>query len=158
MSSILKYILVVAALLLSLVIYRYYRVDDTLVNILWTQLIGDKQGLSLPTLPSFVVYNLPEFLWVFAATLLSCDLAWAHKYSVFLYLLPLAVALGIELMQVLGISDGIFDPLDILAALGGYLLAYSISYQSPPSPLPQRLLYALVMSSYCILILADVWI
>ncbi len=157
MSVKIKYLLVFTALISSLLIYHFYRVEDTLLNVLWSEFLGKSDSQNLFRLPDWVVFNLPETLWVFSATILSFDFAGMRpKLKPLLISLPLVVATSIELMQFLHISDGVFDLMDLLAGVMGFFFAISLSYKSSQARIPSYLSYSLYISSYCILILADV--
>ncbi len=152
-----KYLLVSIALVVSLLIYHFYRVDHTLVNMIWTGTLGSSAHNTLLVLPDWVVYNLPETLWVFSATVLSYDVSTLQKRSlVMMYVSPFLVAVGIELFQLIHLTDGVYDIYDLLAATVGLVIGLAVSFQSPRLALPPYLSYGLVISSYSILILADV--
>lgn len=116
-------IIISMALLTGLFIYLCYRSPDTVVNILLhrisngngarrTQWIRDH----IP-LPGFVIYSLPEGLWVMAATMISrrlyCKLGEIRWH---LSWLPLGYAVLLEFLQLLRLMPGRFDPADIACA------------------------------------------
>ncbi len=157
MSSKLKYIFALISLLVALYIYHFYRIEQTLLNRLWTLTLGETQYHPAVIMPSWAIYNLPEALWVFCATVLSYDLSRISSLqSKWIYRSPLCIALFIELIQYLDMSDGVYDRGDIIAALIGYGIALIVSFKSEVVRIPSKLLYSLVISSYAILILADV--
>ncbi len=153
-----KYLLVILALLASLYIYHGYRDEHTVLNIIWPSILDDFSTLRIKSLPAWVVFSLPEALWVFAATVLSADLYLTESWpKIGFLLLPLLFGLGLELLQLLHITDGVFDILDIWAAVLGFVVALLLSLSTSQSyKMPTRLSYGLVISSYGILILADV--
>lgn len=154
----LKYFVVTLSLGISFLIYHFYRVDHILLNqiIANTIHLPSLASTDLPRLPEWVIYSLPETLWVLAATLLSTELSSLSSRASMLILLPLIFSLSLECCQYFHITDGVFDPQDLVAAVVGFLLAMLISRYSLPSTSPKQNTYWLVISSYAILILADV--
>jgi hypothetical protein len=104
-------------LVTSLIIYVLFRPKDIVVN----QLIYDLTGTHTPGLKlqgcGWLVYNLPGALWLYAFLSFSSQLR-----SRLITLLPLCLALGIEAVQLLKITDGTFDVMDVLF----YLLAWLV--------------------------------
>lgn len=80
--------------------------------------------ISTAYLSDWVVYSMPAALWTFSITLLGMVLDIDPKRRVSrVGLIPLSLALGLEFLQFTSLTDGTFDPADILAAVLGYLLA-----------------------------------
>jgi hypothetical protein len=152
---------------ISLAVYSLYRSVNTLINVLLCCMIPADQmrAVRLATnklfpLPSFVVGSLPGGLWVFAATLVAKNsFITIRNYRVSLEPLPALAAVLIELLQWCGLTDGTFDPIDILAALAAWGIAGPLLAASTPSlhfAQMERWRMALCFGSYAILVLADV--
>jgi hypothetical protein len=120
-----KYCTIISLALFSgLFIYLVFRTQHTVVNILLNKLTA---GHALPTillirkhcpLPSFIIYSLPEGLWVFAATLVSKHLFInIGKRTLHCAWLPLCYAVLLELLQRIHLMPGSFDLMDILLPL-----------------------------------------
>lgn len=118
------------ALLVSLFIYIVYRSEQTVVNILLDQLTGHRAFLwkqqvrHLLPLPGYIIFSVPEGLWIFAATLISKNLYLVYRHRKFhLVHVPILYGIGLEFLQLLHIMPGRFDILDILFTLFFWLLA-----------------------------------
>jgi len=106
----------VLPLIASLLIYVLFRPRDIVVNkLIFSWIDSPPPVLKLPGC-DWLVYNLPGALWLYA--FLSFSLVLRNKL---ITLLPLCLALGIEAVQLLKITDGTFDILDVLF----YLLAWT---------------------------------
>ncbi|MEO3405559.1 hypothetical protein AAFN85_16735 [Mucilaginibacter sp. CAU 1740] len=129
------YILIALALLISLFIYLFYRTEKTLVTEVFIRLISInnyrklKAGvLQMLPLSDIVVYSLPEALWVFCITLTSRTYYFEfYKRRIECLYIPLLFCVGLELLQLVHITNGRFDFMDIgLSAvfwiLGRYIL------------------------------------
>lgn len=119
------------SLLLSLFIYVFYRTEKTIINQLFISLFNKETyalvkarvTLSLP-LPDFIIYSLPEGLWVFCITLTSSFFyLTVQKRKWDLIYVPILVALLLEICQLLHFTNGRFDWMDILLSTGFWLLA-----------------------------------
>lgn len=154
------------ALILALGIYSFYRCADTRVNVLAALLPGDAwQSLRLAVperlhLAAFAKGALPGGLWVFAATLIAQGVvAGVGALRMNMALLPVITALFFEWLQWAGVTDGTFDPVDIVAEAGGWTLALLWIARRGPSAHgtpTQHWRLALCLLSYAILPLADV--
>ncbi len=154
-----RYIVVSSALALSFFIYHFYRTEHILLNTVLEHLLGPPSPIDalLPILPSWMIYSLPESLWVLSATLLSMGIHMGiGSTRVSLGILPLLLSLGLEAMQYLHLTDGRYDPLDVLAAISGALIAVLLARRSTDAHMSRRPSLLLAVSSYIILILADV--
>jgi len=160
-------LLVALCMSISLAVYSLYRSVNTLINVLLCCMIPADQmrAVRLAThklfpLPPFVVGSLPGGLWVFAATLLAKNSFLTIRNSqMSLEPLPALVAIVFELLQWFGLTDGTFDPIDILTALAGWGIAGPLMTASTPSlhfTQMERWRMALCFGSYAILVLADV--
>ena len=115
----------------ALYIYVFYRTNKTVVNQLMAWIFPPEKfaavrqniSQSMP-LPKWVVFTLPEALWVFCATLLSKNLFFTiKKYPVKCLYLPIFFAFLWEVLQLTGITNGYFDYADLLGCTLAFLLA-----------------------------------
>ena len=127
------YFLLFFSLLLSLFIYLFYRTEKTLVNELAVFLVSEelyfyvKKWISsfLP-LSDFIIYSLPEGLWVFAITLASKDFYLKIlSLKINLIGIPPIFSVGLEIFQLFGLTNGRFDLFDILISLFFWFLGCS---------------------------------
>lgn len=81
--------------------------------------------ISKKTLPSWIIFSLPDGLWLFSCTSLLL-LIWGNKINkknmVWILLIP-SFAILSEIAQGLGIIKGTFDFNDIISYIIGFLLA-----------------------------------
>ncbi|RYY56397.1 MAG: hypothetical protein EOO09_06815 [Chitinophagaceae bacterium] len=120
------------SLLTSLFIYVFYRTEKTIVNQLVIRLFSKESWQHWKTivnealpLRETIVYSLPEGLWVFCITLTSRF----FRLSVFGYridvaLVPILLAVTMEICQLLHLGNGRFDPMDLLIAALFWWVAY----------------------------------
>jgi hypothetical protein len=120
------------SLLISLFIYVFYRTEKTLVNQLIITLFSYQGYIDLKTnvasalpLKDFLIYSLPEGLWVFCITVMSGPFFLKiRKYRFNLVFAPLLISLLMEIFQLLHFTNGRFDWIDIIFASAFWLLAY----------------------------------
>jgi hypothetical protein len=149
-------------MLVSLFIYLLFRPQNVIVN----RFIP----LSLPVSSSLfrfhpydpLVYNLPGALWLYSFLSSFRNLNFGFfKYS----LIPLFVALTIELLQGLHITDGTFDWFDVLFYIAAWLFfivlqltkAQHNSSLQPSSRITKSDL-AVFLFFIAVVILSDVWV
>lgn len=128
---------IIIPLLLSLFIYLIYRIDETNINLLLKSFFHhnftdfkNHLNTALP-IPSFIIYNLPEGLWVFSISLLGANLYITRKgFRIHMIYVPLLFAFILEIMQALHITNGTFDMLDLLVSFVAWILAF-LYYQWP---------------------------
>lgn len=137
------HISIVIPLLLSLFIYLFYRIDETNVNLLLSYFFDlgfteSKHTLkSILPIPEFIIYNLPEGLWVFSISLLGANLfIRIKKIRIHLIFLPITFAIALEIFQGMHITNGTFDILDVLISTIAWLLAY-LYYEWPINQLKE---------------------
>lgn len=127
-----KYIpLLAVSLFLSLFIYVFYRTEKTLINQIFIALFHHETYTILKTrvtfllpLPDYIIYSLPEGLWVFCITLTSSFFyleVQKRKWS--LVFVPILLAFLLEIFQLLHFTNGRFDLMDIVFSTGFWLLA-----------------------------------
>jgi hypothetical protein len=123
--------LLAVSLFLSLFIYVFFRTEKTLVNQVIVSLFTREDYYAIKNsvttvlpLPGYLVYSLPEGLWVFCITLTSSffylrvrNRTWSLVY------VPILMALLMEVFQLLHFTNGRFDWMDILFSVGFWLLA-----------------------------------
>ncbi|ARS43122.1 hypothetical protein CA265_24950 [Sphingobacteriaceae bacterium GW460-11-11-14-LB5] len=121
-------------MIVSLFIYVFYRTDKTLVNQVIIQLVSFKtyQHLKLiitASLPlnKYIIYSLPEGLWVFCITLTSKEFYFdLFKKRINCVFIPLVFVVALELFQLFRITNGYFDFFDIGISLLFWLIAAKI--------------------------------
>jgi hypothetical protein len=122
------------ALIISLFIYVFYRTDKTLINQVVIHLTSFKtyNGLkssinaALP-LNKYIIYSLPEGLWVFCITLTSKEFYFnLYQKRINCVFIPLVFAIGLELMQLFHLTNGRFDFFDICISLLFWFIAAKI--------------------------------
>ncbi len=75
----------------------------------------------------YIIYSLPEGLWVFCVTLTSKEFYFELYNKRFnCVFVPLIFAVGLELLQLLHLTKGYFDLLDIGISLFFWLIAAKI--------------------------------
>ncbi len=124
---------VLAPMLTTMVIYFLFRTHEMVYFEIATALHLDQVIVSfhefinqLDLNPGYIVkYNLPSALWLFAFQSLMI-IQWGGKINrtnIGWVSVPLIIALGSELIQLAGITDGTFDPLDVML----YVIAAAVS-------------------------------
>lgn len=135
-----KYIpLIAGSLFFCLFIYVFYRTEKTLVNQVVISLFSRERyaGLkasitSMLPLNDYIIYSLPEGLWVFCITLTSSFFylqVQNRKWS--LVFVPILVALIMEILQLLHFTNGRFDVMDINFSIGFWILALFFTRANP---------------------------
>ena len=80
-------------------------------------------------LPGFVRFSLPDALWqyAFGATMLAMwrGERWHWRKTTFA-VAPVVLGAGIEIGQALGIVQGVFDPLDLVASVLAGIVAIAL--------------------------------
>ena len=112
---------IIISLLISLFIYLFYRTEKTLVNELAIRIISLERYALLKEavnrsllLNELMIYSLPEGLWVFCITLTSKPYyIQLNKLQVRCVILPLILCVGLEVFQLLDLTNGRFDIMDI---------------------------------------------
>ena len=125
---------IIAALLISLFIYVFYRSEKTVVNELIILIISVDtyttiKSIIINTIPlnETIIFSLPGGLWVFCATALSNDFYLEiSKYKIQFVFVPVLFAIGLEFCQLIHLTNGSFDVWDIAF----YMIFWLISYYS----------------------------
>ncbi|WP_113635119.1 hypothetical protein [Nubsella zeaxanthinifaciens] len=163
-----KYVAIGLALLVSLLIYLFYRTEKTVVTCLFIQLVSAENYLLLKhsivnavPLNNMLIYSLPEGLWVLCITLTSknYDINFG-KWRLNCTFIPLIFCFTLELLQLFHITNGRFDIVDIIFSLVFWLLANGFwnEKMERQNLLKSRNANALIcLASYCIVYLAHVF-
>lgn len=163
-----KYIPILSlSLLICLFIYVFYRTEKTLVNQTVIFLFSHKRYSllkdniqSLFPLSEWIVYSLPEGLWIFCITILSGPFyIKLRRNRINLVFIPLVVAVFMEIAQLLHILNGYFDWMDILLASGFWRVAYHLTKNAGKEPVFRHYdtKRFCCMFCYCIVYLAHVF-
>lgn len=159
-----KYLFASICLLISLWIYVFYRIEQTLINrmiIAITSPLFFKEARQLMQdalkLPNFIIYSLPEGLWVFAVTIISENLTIRFKkIQISIIYMPLVVAYFIELIQYLSWSKGTFDWLDVMVIMSFWTLGYIyVKNNDTSKTIKPKLIYVLL--TYIMIVFSYVW-
>lgn len=148
----------------SLFIYVFYRSDKTVVNELVIFLFSLETYAAIKssivsTIPlnDLVIFSLPGGLWVFCATTLSQGFYLRGKHhNIQVTFIPVAFAVGLEFCQLIHLTNGRFDVLDIAA----YLLFYSLAcYLFESRHAPQKVLSPFTLPGFiCLACILSVYL
>lgn len=144
---------IIGALFISLFIYVFYRSDRTLINEFVKLLFSmDRYAdmkriiVSILSLHDIIIFSLPGGLWIFCATVLAQGFyLQINKYRVQLVFIPILFALGLEIFQLVHITNGRFDPWDIVFYLMFWLPAY---YGFQPKELQQNIISPFTLKGF----------
>ncbi|MDI9364128.1 MAG: hypothetical protein QM541_04190 [Flavobacterium sp.] len=163
-----NYCYIALSLLLSLFVYLFYRTEKTVINEIFISIISfdkfaelRKEITNILPLNEHIIYSLPEGLWVFCITLTSKHLFLkVGKLEINLFFIPLVFSIGLELFQLLHLTNGRFDFWDIgfsilFWAVANYLINYKSIRQNILQPFTLKSFICLL--SYLIVYLAHVW-
>lgn len=135
--NIIALVLALLSLACGGVIYLAFRSEDLLLY----KAVDACGGMSLLTkmrnlasansCPEWVVYSLPDALWL-TAYLLVINTIWKNKnmpyYKLFAYLMP-GIAIATELCQYIGVCPGTFDYADLIAYIIPLLILTPLRYE-----------------------------
>lgn len=161
------YILSGLALFAGLYIYAVYRTEKIVVNQIveflarsfYQSVVEYRRAKVL--LPDWMVYSLPEGLWVFSVTILSGGISLKlFKKRISFIFIPILYALLLELMQLFQITNGRFDVVDIGVSIGFWLMAIVYKYRvdGTLAVADNRLNKSAILLTYALLYLSDVFI
>jgi hypothetical protein len=130
-----RYILIGLSLFISLFIYLFYRTERTIVNEIVIGLISKATYTSLKAtiahslpLNDVMIYSLPGGLWIFCITLTSkpyyIDL---NRWRIDCVYIPLIFCCSLEMLQLIHLTNGRFDFMDIVFFVSFWLLGRSDS-------------------------------
>ena len=162
-----KYGAIFLSLLVCLFIYLFYRTEKTVVNQLAISLFSLEDFIELQKrisnglpLNKYVIYSLPEGLWVFCITLTSNFLfVKIGRHEICLLFVPLLFSITLEFLQLLHFTNGRFDFWDIgfsifFWAVAAYFIKYQSTRQNIIDPITNKSLICFL--SYLIVYLAHV--
>ena len=162
------YFLIALSLLFSLFIYMFYRTEKTVINDIFISIVSCDNFVKWRSaisgqlqLNETIIYSLPEGLWVFCITLTSkFFFIKLGDRKIRLVFLPLVFSIGLELFQLLHLTNGRFDFWDIgvsvlFWAAANYLIRYSSNSENIFNPV--SLNSVICIFSYLIVYLAHVW-
>lgn len=120
------------SLLISLLIYIFFRTPDTVINQIVLLVLNETTYFSIRdsiqstiSLPETVVYSLPEGLWILSLTLSSMPFYISIKsLKIPLIIFPPIIALGFEIAQFIHIANGRYDTMDILYSFAFWGLSF----------------------------------
>lgn len=162
------YCYIIASLLASLFIYLFYRTEKTVITEIFISIISFDKYAELRTvitnsfpLNEHIIYSLPEGLWVFCISLTSKFLfVKIGPREIDFIFLPLIFSIGLELFQLLHLTNGRFDFWDIGFSIlswrvANYLIKYKGTRQNILHPFSVKSLICIL--SYLIVYFAHVW-
>jgi hypothetical protein len=157
-----QYFYTIVCLLISLWIYVFYRTEYTVINHIVTYFAPShyfrELKLTIHTflpLSKFVIYSLPEGLWVFATTIISGNVVLKiRKIEMHIIYMPLIMACLIEFIQYIGLSRGVFDWFDVMVIIFFWTLGY-IFVKRNDVPKTSNVTY--VLFTYISVIFSYVW-
>lgn len=163
-----KYFLIISPLLVSLFIYLFYRTEKTIATELFINVISFDNFKELQTsirhllpLHTYIIYSLPEGLWVFCITFTSKFLfIKISDKKINLVYIPLVFVIVLEIFQLIHLTNGRFDIWDIgfsivFWALANYVFSSKENTQNIFKPF--NLNSCICIASYLIVYLAHVW-
>ena len=151
-------VIIFGLLAICLYIYLAYRPSNTVVQIIFRSVFPIDSLVYIQnksfSLPSWTVNSLPEGFWVFCMTWISSDFRF-KKFC--LWWSPLLFALGLEILQYFGITDGTFDWVDVLFSIVFSLLAIRFLPQRAKTTYSSISYYAvLLFIGYLLVVFSDV--
>lgn len=114
------HVYIILPLIISLIIYTFFRSENIIINQIIYDFYPKPHHFTL-NISNFLIYNLPQGLWVFSATLISKNL-YIKKFN--LAFLPLIFSFYIETIQYFHLTNGTFDSWDLITAVISFIMAY----------------------------------
>jgi hypothetical protein len=113
------------ALLIAALIYAFCREPNTYFAFLIQKLFQSNLYLYHSSHLSYspyawLIFSLPSGLWVMASTIIGGFISSEKKIWSFI---PVFLVISIEILQFFGITDGVFDWLDVGVSITGFLVA-----------------------------------
>ena len=101
---------------------------------------------------------MPSALWVFSTAFLATHSQFKAKKTWYVWIcIPLMYAISIEGIQLVGITDGTFDKLDIIYSIVGWTLAMIFAKLMSKNVDLFTIPYQYLSILYVALILGNVW-
>jgi hypothetical protein len=146
----------------------FFRTEKTVITQLFIYLVSFDEFVEMRRsitstihLNEFIIYSLPEGLWVFCITLTSQSyFVKIGRREISLFFAPLVSSIGLEMFQLLQLTQGQFDLLDIAVSIGFWAI---VTCRMTPKPARQNILHPftkrsfICLASYLIVYLAHVW-
>jgi hypothetical protein len=163
-----RYFLIILSLLVCLFIYLFYRTENTVINTIAIKILSIHNYVilrqwinSILPLHDLIIYSLPEGLWIFCITLTSQPFyVRLFKWEIKCIYLPLIFSICLEVFQLLNITNGQFDLIDILISIKFWALAnYFFTYKEDKRNIFNHLNTAgiICIASYAIVYLSHVF-
>jgi hypothetical protein len=162
-----EHLLISIFLLISLFIYVFYRTGNTVISKLVICIISVEAYTNLKAaivysipLSNVVIYSMPEGLWMFCITLTSKPFYTSlFGQRINCLYIPLIFCISLEILQLLQVTNGQFDYIDIVIfvqfwLLGRYALPIKNEQQHIFSSVNSKTYFCLV--TYGIVYLAHV--
>lgn len=135
-TSRLYFIHIYFPILIGAIIYTFFRADKLFIFLLYEKLFFSeylaviRQYTMNWYMPDYIVYTLPDALWVYAFTIFLYTI-WLFekpsKWRAFFLSIPLMLGVGSEIGQYFFPVLGTFDWVDFGSMLFSYLLAYNMT-------------------------------
>ena len=147
----------------------FYRTENTIINNLLIYFTSQNEYRSIKafiqdrlSINEYIVYSLPEGLWVFCTALISRDFYFKVSGRVInCVYFPLVFSIGLEFFQLVRITNGTFDFFDIISATIFWFTAF-LFIKSPNDPIniyaEKKVRSLSFLLSYTIVFLSDVWV
>lgn len=128
----------ISSIILGVAIYSFFRKPPLLLTKLYKALYLESTISSIQdyfaqtSLPEWVLYGLPDLLWMFSFTLVIL-LIWGFKanlHSILWIGIVLIIGLLYEILQFPNIVPGVFDVMDLLYITTGALMALFFTIKS----------------------------
>jgi hypothetical protein len=163
-----EYLYIAVSLLISLFIYLFYRTEKTVVNEMLISIISfdtyaawKANIVHLIPINDTIVYSLPEGLWVFCITLTSKPYyVKLRNRRIDCVFIPLVFSIGLEILQLLHITNGRFDLIDIgvsivFWSIGNFTFGNKVAKQNILASLNLKTVICVI--SYAIVYLSHVF-
>jgi hypothetical protein len=152
---------------IALFIYVFYRTDRTVINQIILLFVSTQKFAfaresvtSALLLPNWVLFSIPEALWVFCATLLSKKLyIKIGKVTISCVYIPIGFAILWEIFQLTNVTNGFFDTTDLLLCTIAFILAiclFNNQYTNAYFPKPLNIRSVLFVVVFGIVYLSHV--
>ena len=130
-------ILPILLLLTGALIYIGFRSNTLFLN-RWIDIIFNTETLNnfrnickSLNMPQWIIYSLPDGLWI-TAYLLLINKIWSNhhalSYKVFIYIMP-AFAIILEFLQFIGLCPGTYDHIDLICYIIPTLILTPLKYE-----------------------------
>ena len=147
------------------IIYIVFRSDNFLVSNILESMIGTNEITNITeqirlniNLSYSNINSLPSALWVFSTSFLSSRSKFNSRITWYIWItIPLIYSLGLEGLQLLQVTDGTYDPLDVKYSIIGWVCAMLVAKVIDISTSGCSIPYYYLCLFYGILIFGNVW-